>query len=117
MAKSKPDVGSLKRHIAGLTEMNEQYRRTAARLQEQVTEMKRDYEEERARFTRELSSLSDHAIVLQGDRDRLTATIEVLSRRLASPYADRDAIRGGWRGANALHALDPINQYKAESRG
>lgn len=114
MAKQKPDIGSLKRHNAGLLELNQQYQREITRLQAQISEMKRDYDEELARFTRELSGLSDHAIVLQGDRDRLTATIEVLSRRLASPYADKDRIRGGWRGAN--QAMEPIN-LKSEARG
>jgi chromosome segregation ATPase len=40
-------------------------------------------------------------LVLQSDRDRLTATIEVLSRRLASPAADEDPTRAGWRAGNA----------------
>lgn len=38
-----------------------------------------------------------HIGVLQGDRDALTRTIEVLSRRLASPGADKDPARAGWR--------------------
>jgi len=51
-----------------------------------------------------------HAMVLLGDRDALTRTIEVLSRRLASPAADRDPYRAGWRGANMAINEQPLNQ-------
>jgi hypothetical protein len=71
-------------------------------LRKQNDETLRDYHDERERFARETAGLHDHILVLQGDRDRLTATIEILSRRLASPYADKDPIRGGWRWANQL---------------
>ena len=48
------------------------------------------------------ASYEAHIAVLQGDRDALTRTIEVLSRRLASPQADRDPVRAGWRAQQAL---------------
>jgi len=41
-----------------------------------------------------------HIQVLLSDRDRLTAAIEILSRRLASPTADKHAHRAGWRAQN-----------------
>lgn len=47
----------------------------------------------------QLQKLHNHITVLQGDRDRLTAIVESLARRLASPSADYDPNRGGWRGA------------------
>ena len=46
-------------------------------------------------------SFQDRLMVLQSDRDRLTATVEILARRLASPSADHDPARAGWRAANA----------------
>lgn len=48
------------------------------------------------------ASYESHIAVLQGDRDALTRTIEVLSRRLASPGADKDPARAGWRAAQAV---------------
>jgi len=62
------------------------------------------------RHTRELTAAYDHTTVLQSDRDRLTVALEVCARRLASPAADRDVRRGGWRAANQarLHDLAPI---------
>lgn len=37
--------------------------------------------------------------VLRSDRDRLTAAIEVMARRHASPAAESDPSRAGWRHA------------------
>jgi hypothetical protein len=80
----------------------------------QNDELLRDYHAERDRFDQQRRELIAHKDVLLGDRDRLTATVEVLSRRLASPYADKDPVRGGWRGAQQatdphnLKAIDPI---------
>jgi chromosome segregation ATPase len=50
-------------------------------------------------------------MVLQSDRDRLTATVETLSRRLASPAADEDPTRAGWRAGNAA-----LEQYRASTK-
>lgn len=51
----------------------------------------------------------EYTQVLQGDRDRLTAALELCTRRLASPYAERQLARAGWRGANTVGAT-PINE-------
>lgn len=50
----------------------------------------------------EQQRLEDHILVLQSDRDRITAALEVCVRRLASPHAEANIARGGWRGANRL---------------
>lgn len=42
--------------------------------------------------------------VLQSDRDRLTAALEVVTRRLASPAAETVPSRAGWRAANEANA-------------
>lgn len=55
-----------------------------------------------------------HIAVLQGDRDALTRTIEVLSRRLASPQADRDPVRAGWRAQQAMQS--PLNEKATDPR-
>jgi chromosome segregation ATPase len=54
------------------------------------------------RLAEDLKRANDHILVLQGDRDRLTTALEVCTRRLASPYADKDPSRGGWRSANQM---------------
>lgn len=54
--------------------------------------------------THELQQARAHIQVLASDRDRLTATVEILSRRLASPAADSDPSRAGWRSTNATTA-------------
>ena len=56
---------------------------------------------------------NEHAAVLQGDRDVLTRALEVCTRRLASPIADKDPVRAGWRAANVLQT-SALNE-KAES--
>ena len=38
-----------------------------------------------------------HTAVILGDRDALTRALEVCTRRLASPQADKDFSRAGWR--------------------
>lgn len=61
-----------------------------------------------------------HNLVLQSDRDRLTATIEALSRRLASPSAETDATRAGWRSASRQHQAAPeewARKHLSTSRG
>jgi hypothetical protein len=60
----------------------------------------------------EFDAVAAHNQVLQSDRDRLTATIESLARRLASPTAERDASRAGWRAANRLtpQNLQPVEE-------
>lgn len=40
-----------------------------------------------------------HVVVLLSDRDRLTAALEVLTRRFASPHAEQDPSRAGWRAS------------------
>jgi len=66
---------------------------------------------------RRLEEEQDYATVLASDRDRLTAALEVYTRRFASPNAERLLARAGWR-ANSLVSrgeslLEPQNQ-KAE---
>jgi chromosome segregation ATPase len=64
------------------------------------------------RHTAEIDQLRAHVLVLQGDRDALTRTLEVCTRRLSSPTADKDPSRGGWRSANLI-AVD----HTAKARG
>ncbi len=55
------------------------------------------------RLEKEIGRCHDHLTVLQSDRDRLTCALEVACRRLASPTADQDYTRGGWRAANRIY--------------
>lgn len=48
----------------------------------------------------ERANLLNQIDVLRSDRDRLTVALEVCTRRLASPGADSDPSRAGWRAAN-----------------
>ena len=63
---------------------------------------------------RRVKEQAAHIVVLQGDRDALTRTIEVLSRRLASPLADRDPVRAGWRAGMAAAADMTVSHGLAE---
>jgi len=90
---------------------------TIAVLQEAIAQRNGDYtilldRLHRAEETNTLliQQATEHATVLQGDRDALTRALEVCTRRLASPMADRDPRRAGWRAANALHVVDPLQQ-------
>ena len=67
-------------------------------MTDQQTSLQQDLSRKRAAY-------EAHTIVLQGDRDALTRVVEVLSRRLASPAADHDPSRGGWRSANKNMAV------------
>lgn len=60
-----------------------------------------------------MQQAQDHIAVLQGDRDALTRTIEVLSRRLASPAADLNVTRAGYRYANAPARSHDQMSYQA----
>lgn len=64
------------------------------------------YREERDRRMREGEQYAIQGkareVVLLGDRDALTRALEVCTRRLASPTAEMDPSRGGWRSANML---------------
>lgn len=48
----------------------------------------------------QLDEVRAQLLVVQSDRDRLTAALETCTRRLASPTAEKDATRAGWRAAN-----------------
>lgn len=74
---------------------------TAVALRTQVERLNEALErsEDVRRHAQEMDSAQ--ISVLLGDRDRLTATVEILARRLASPSADRDATRAGWRANSA----------------
>ncbi len=108
---------------AELRELNE----TITALEAKIAQMKECLEATHRRYRREIeeinqenwqrhTSMSDQLAVLQSDRDRLTATVEVLSRRLASPTADKDARRAGWRHANTLMP-STVTPTKEEARG
>jgi multidrug resistance efflux pump len=107
--------------------------RTIAKLEAAITAAKTRHEETHASYRQQLEdkneqhgkemeieyqrrqALEAQIVVLQSDRDRLTATVEILSRRLASPAADRDVTRGGWR-ANGLSPSDFERMLRATSR-
>jgi len=74
--------------------------------------------DETASYRRELDAAHDHLTVLKSDRDRLTVALEVCTRRLASPGADRDLTRGGWRAANLLqvHQAKAINEETSTTK-
>lgn len=81
-------------------------RDTARRLAEYRADAIKRIEEQNKSI---ISKFEAHILVLLGDRDALTRTLEVCTRRLASPTADRDPYRAGWRGVNQ----EPLNM-KAE---
>lgn len=84
------EIGRLNAHITRLVE-------------ESTTAQRARRDAERAADSRvlEIDQLRAH-VLLQGDRDALTRTIEVLARRLASPAADKDPSRGGWRSLSII---------------
>ena len=79
---------------------------TVKYYQEQLEEKNEQHGKEMEIEYQRRQAVEAHNLVLQSDRDRLTATIEALSRRLASPTAERDASRAGWRAANRLSPIE-----------
>lgn len=65
---------------------------------------------------RELEIRSSRLMVLQSDRDRLTAAIEVMARRHASPSAENDRTRAGWRHAQA-NSEEATRRERAADKG
>lgn len=89
----KPTVAGLQRiNVGQVDEINH--------LRAVVDQRERDIKALREKQETELKAYRAQITVLLGDRDRLTATVEILSRRLMSPAAEHDVTRGGWRGAN-----------------
>ena len=83
---------------------------TVIQLRGRIRDLEAQYARECESNKYLLTQHEQHAMVLQGDRDALTRTIEVLSRRLASPAADRNPYRAGWRGANMAINEQPLNE-------
>lgn len=100
-------ITDLRLDIGELTCTNEQLRWDLQQAEKRVQAADASTEK-----LRELGAA--HQRVLLGDRDVLTRALEVCTRRLASPAADRDPVRAGWRALQAESS--PINQ-KAESHG
>lgn len=71
--------------------------RLAARRE--VGEVKREIETLTETYRKMTAERDAQIKVLQSDRDRLTTAVEVLSRRIVSPAAERDVTRAGWRYA------------------
>lgn len=63
-----------------------------------------------------LQQQASQIAVLSSDRDRLTATVESLARRLASPTAETDRTRAGWRHANEQQAAAVEKLYQQGRR-
>lgn len=69
-------------------------------LKQALKEVQDGREKDRVFFVDQTRGGVSQLAVLQSDRDRLTAALEVCTRRLASPAADQDATRAGWRYAS-----------------
>lgn len=82
------------------TQLIAQLTATRGALQ-QVEDRREDERQERQRLETELRTQQDlfraREAVLLSDRDALTRALEIQSRRLASPAADRDVFRAGFR--------------------
>lgn len=55
-------------------------------------------------------NLEARNLVLQSDRDRLTAALESCTRRLASPEAELDRTRAGWRASRDQAPIEQTRQ-------
>lgn len=87
-----PTRAVLGQRIDELHQTNQRLQREGEMLQRQIDQL-------HTTTNRQDAQLS----VLRGDRARLTATIEILSRRLASPDAENDLARAGQR---SIHTTD-----------
>jgi hypothetical protein len=100
---SRRAYDTLRREIKDAQERVMQQGLRARDLEAQLEAVERTVTIER----RQRDELSDTILVLQSDRDRLTAALDVCVRRLVSPGADRHVHRGGWRAANLALAKEP----------
>jgi len=91
---------------ARVLDLNRELASLTKRVQDQVQENK----EMREYYQQCEADRRDREIVLLGDRDALTRALEVCARRLASPIADKDPSRGGWRAVSAL-GPNPILEH------
>lgn len=66
---------------------------------------------------RQAVQAQEHNLVLQSDRDRLVAALEVLTRRFASPTAETDPTRAGWRARNRQYSGQATDKYSTGVAG
>jgi hypothetical protein len=101
----REQVRELQRDHRDLQTEHDRRGREITTLTDQLTQASRqvaDRDLDIRRLETEIGRCHDHLLVLQSDRDRLTCALEVACRRLASPTADQDYTRGGWRATNRI---------------
>lgn len=108
---TKADEEAAEYHRVLELELRERVRVLEHQLNERNEECQ-DHQREVRKVNRQNEILQDHGMVLQSDRDRLTCALEVACRRLASPSADQDWTRAGWRTSNRMTAAAQ-NEYTA----
>lgn len=117
MAKPRPTA--LDRRITELeqaiAEARARHEATHASYRKQLAQKNEQHGKEMEVEYQRRQQLDARNMVLQSDRDRLTATIEVLARRLASPLSETDPSRAGWRSENRLSPVEQaMNKYRRD---